>query len=165
MTISLGEKLTGNEERGQRIGFVKKGDFELVGLTSEPIGIVDPFLKTMVFERERFWMFLLPNAITSLRHDWTHPAFKCEPEPDKRESEVWLRAFAADAGLDYLEMIAMVSDYLVSGEPCVEQGSKTARDAFDRVDKDLFWTHIENATGQSRPTSGDFWYSSFSCSC
>ena len=60
---------------GQHVGFVHPGDIEVVGAVEKPIGVVDPFLRADVQPGERFWLFLDPNTVTSLRHVWTHPAF------------------------------------------------------------------------------------------
>jgi hypothetical protein len=62
---------------GQLIGWddVMDDREHVTSLTTEPIGIVDPFLRDGVRTGDRFYMFLLPGTITSLRHMWTHPAF------------------------------------------------------------------------------------------
>jgi hypothetical protein len=62
-------------EPGQHIGLVREDDFEMAGPCDEPIGIVDPFLTCTVRQGERFWLWLYPGAVTSLRHAWSHPAF------------------------------------------------------------------------------------------
>jgi hypothetical protein len=55
-------------------------------------GIVDPFLPRMVSAGQWFYLFLFPNTITSLTHDWEHPAFPREPklpEKGRSEADVW----------------------------------------------------------------------------
>lgn len=41
----------------------------------DAIGIVDPFLSHGVDMDNLCWLFLFPGSVTSLRHEWTHPAF------------------------------------------------------------------------------------------
>ena len=60
---------------GQHVGLVEEGNLELVGPCDRPIGAVDPFLAAEVEPGQRFWLFLYPGTITSLRHVWTHPVF------------------------------------------------------------------------------------------
>jgi hypothetical protein len=40
------------------------------------VGVVDPFLKERrLLPGQKFWCFVLPNTVTSLRHAWIAPAF------------------------------------------------------------------------------------------
>jgi hypothetical protein len=105
---------------GQDIGFAVEGDMESVRACKKvvqeignegrrivphegkaeashgvPLGIVDPFLRGPVKAGQRFYMFLYPNTVTGLRHEWTHPAFPSAPSvPNMMDHEVWLRAYA-----------------------------------------------------------------------
>ena len=66
--VIAGEKL----KPGQRVGLVSS----TVVADVEPfVGIVDPYLRDDVEPTQRFWLFLMPGSVTSLKHAWTHPAF------------------------------------------------------------------------------------------
>lgn len=123
-------------------------------------GIVDPYLRSGLNPGDRFYLFLYPNTITSLRHDWTHPAFASVPASpaDTYESRAWLEKFASEAGLSYQEIIDAANDYLKSGEYLSEGGRW---EGFYTPDE--FWAHFEAVTGKrvSEDDRGSF----FSCSC
>lgn len=66
---------------GTPIGFARSGDTVSVGArTRKVLGIVDPFLDRLVQPGELFYMLLLPNTATNLRHQWSHPDIP-DPEP------------------------------------------------------------------------------------
>ncbi len=149
---------------GEDIGFIQPGDNENVGAcrrgaTRYAIGIVDPFLKAPVLKGEQFWMFLYPGSITSLRHDWTHPAF-AEPK-EKVVSERWLADFAQAIGVSYRGLIDAVPSWHNVGGGGVGAERLEGVEGFDIPA--AFWTHYEIATGRSVPAEnrGEF----FSCSC
>lgn len=126
---------------GQRIGFVEKGDTEKVGSVGAVIGIVDPFLRSNVYLGQRFWMFLLPNAITSLRHDWTHPEFSAA------SSEQWLKQFASDLEVTYDQLMKGADGTIETGEPDYIWHDTPPRGR----DFTEFWKHYEIVTGRTAP--------------
>lgn len=153
---------------GQKVGFVERGNTEIVGVTGKTIGVVDPYLETDVHKGERFWLFLNPGSIVSLRHEWTHPAFDDEHEwqatdvlTGRAQSRDWLKHFAKEASVDFEEMMsgakicASDSDEWLSREGEFE----TARSLYTHQ----FWEHYERVTGEKVPQEKRRNF--FSCSC
>lgn len=147
---------------GQPIGFVE-GSNERVHGSNTPIGIVDPFLTENVQIDQQFWMFLYPNTITSLRHDWTHPAFTAEASPSKQSAGSWLHEFAGKYRMDYDEVLAFGRN--INGEGlCFPL--ETLRDDLteDRQERHRLFDNLEIVTGVkiSAQDREEAW---FSCAC
>jgi hypothetical protein len=85
--IAIAPVVAGEDlESGRDIEFSEEGNPVVVSaFIGEGIGIVDPYLPRNVKKGERFYMFLYPNTVTSLRHVWTHPAFKIKV-PELKEA-------------------------------------------------------------------------------
>lgn len=149
---------------GTRIGF--SGYPDTVGVVDNIIGIVDPFLQHSVKKGDTFYMFLLPNTITSLRHEWTHPAFEEIEDLEKTfkrlkgavAEEQWISDFAENIGSNYHEMMESAKEFLENGDYLVRGGT------FEGVYiPDEFWDKyeiIKNATISSSDR-GSF----LGCSC
>jgi hypothetical protein len=115
------------------------------------LGVVDPYLQDPVEEGQRFWLCLKPGSITSLRHDWTHPAFAVTGDEQKVASIEWLKRAADDCGVDYHSMMACVAsdDYIHMGE----------NESYKDLDYNEFAKHVKIVTGKADA------YPPFSCSC
>ena len=115
----------------------------------DAVGIVDPFLREEVNAGQRFWLFLLPNTITSLRHEWTHPAIDKQPaviEPSEIEkSRAWIAQFAADLDQTPSRLMEAARDYAECGEYAYDN-SETYKSFRDRFPE--FWRHYEIVTGK-----------------
>jgi hypothetical protein len=123
-----------------------------------PVGIVDPWLMKGAKTGQRFWLFLNPGSITSLRHDWTHPAFPApvliEPK-EESASERYLRKLADDHDLAYNVLVSTAD----AGSTYTAQGY----DLHLSLD-DEDWKHVEAVTGRTYDeTHREKVY--FSCSC
>ena len=130
---------------GKDVGLTAEGK---ASATEKLVGIVDPFLRGPVFAEQWFWVFLYPNTVTSLRHEWTHPAFDTKPESlgTADEAREWLGVFAVHLGLSYDALMEAAEHYLSTGNVTVQQNSERWRDNFYGNEKD-FWKRYETMTG------------------
>lgn len=153
--IAIAPVIAGEElHPGAHIGFTD-ADKNEAGYCKKPIGVVDPFLSKKVKKGEEFWMLLHPQTITSLRHEWTHPAFQTNhPKERKAESEEWIHKFAHSVGLSYHALMAGAEAYIDSAD-YLSYGELL----YNKRVPDEFWDHYEKITGKRG--SGSF----FSCSC
>jgi hypothetical protein len=181
--VKLGSLLDGSEQRdaihiaiapvvagkdmepGDRIVFEKGSTTTVIrGSAAKAIGIVDPFLRAPIAKGQRFYMFLLPNTIASLRHDWTHPAFgvetpvivEADPVDAKSIGEKWIAEYAARAGAKVEELMNAANDYLKYDEYFCQGGRWEGEHL-----PDDFWDHYEAVTGEKVTKRGSF----YSCSC
>ena len=138
-------------EPGQHVG--------MDGTPDNPIGIVDPFLKAPVKYGERFWLFLYPNTVSGMRHEWAHPAFESD---ERAASEAWLRSFA-DRLFSYYgndEEDGSRFDLLIS--QAEHGGFGTDIEYGDDCQPTAeFWEHFERYTGRKVELRHDH----FRCSC
>lgn len=159
---------------GDHVGFTTKDNDKMGRSEIAPLGIVDPFLPKPVKKGERFWVFLYPGTIQSLRHNWTHPSFDVrqqliraiEETPAKKR----MKAFAASLSggedwggnkydeVTFEELIDRATQYVNGGEYWSEGGRFEGQGLYDE-----FWDDFEELTGLKVP-EGDR-YSFFSCSC
>jgi hypothetical protein len=171
----LGKLLTGKQERdaihiaiapvianeklapGQDIGLIKENR---AGVTANPIGIVDPFLKSLVFPEQQFWMFLYPNTITSLRHDWAHPSFDVDIDKDNQ----LVQKLASRCGISYEDFIAAAKDYAIHGEYfCM--GANESYSCVISEEWIRFWEWFSIKFDIELRNIEDKKYGFFSCSC
>lgn len=133
---------------GQRVG-LRPNSSDRACSSDNPIGIVDPYLDEYVKPGEWFWVLLFPQTITSLRHQWAHPAFDGGQEQDedvrvgkKAKSLEWLKAHEETFGFKSEDLIAEV-------EGSDEHFSFGTTSGPDWAQTKEFWDHMENITGKA----------------
>jgi len=151
--------------RGDYVALENEKDkvFRVSSTDSRCIGLVDPFVNSKINPGQKFWVFLLPNTVTSLRHDWTHPAFIKEAHisspPSRNTSEVWLRAFLDSADCPgYDVVMGVIKRGGDNWDPeCLHF---SGYDAHGEIPPE-FWVHVENVLGYAPENKPSY----FSCSC
>ena len=147
-------------DAGDHVGLNESGE---ASEEFAPIGIIDPFLTSAVKKGQRCWLFLYPGSIKSLRHEWTHDAFKHPGRTAKDASEAWMRRWAVEnMGDDYYDGDGKrpdedaYSDAIRAGHDLNIGPYESARDSIN----DEWWGHWENITG-CKGQRGEY----FSCAC
>jgi hypothetical protein len=141
---------------------MKGGKAYKASKSDNAIGIVDPYLSVTVNKDDTFFVFMYPNTITSLRHEWTHPLFdNCAEEvvpTELSKSKIWIEEFAGGHGLDYDELMDAAVDYVKYGN-YLNHGPRFE----DEWLEDEFWDHYEVVmnTKVEDDNRGCF----FACSC
>lgn len=134
-----------------------EGRSDKVGTTGAFIGIVDPFLKKEpILPGQKFWLVLYPQTITSLRHEWTHPAFASKSADGT--SQRWIESFANEVGISCNMLMAAADNWLRS------KGYLDIGDELPEGPKIIeFWHHYEVVTGKN--IAEEKQHSFFTCSC
>jgi hypothetical protein len=112
-------------------------------------------------------MFLYPNTITSLRHEWTHPDFQKEEElagyeptflklKGPTEEEKWIDEYAKRINTTYDRLMEAADNYLKYGNYFCQGG-----DFEGEYIGDEFWDRYEKIRKQRVDNRLSF----LSCSC
>lgn len=132
---------------GQRVKLANSRDNEhVIAAATKAVGIIDPYLISPVEKDEKCWMFLMPNSIVGLRHNWDHPAFHTETT-EREQAESWLRWYALSINRKYDSLMRGAFEYLEKDEHFDVPLNEAVHDKF--------WDKFEIVTGCKRPDDKD----------
>lgn len=102
---------------GEHVGVISTSQQDIVvGISKDPIGIIDPFLQTAVQADERCYLCMYPGTTHSLKHHWSHPAFDDVVSDQYIISREWITAFAEEADGSYEELMEAAAQWIKCGK-------------------------------------------------
>jgi hypothetical protein len=124
-------------------------------MATDPVGIVDPFLRADVKPNQQFFAYLYPGTVISLRHHYRHPVL--DAEEIRREtiemltgaSRKFITECAEEINLTYPEIMQHAEQWLRTGEEVNWDPSMQGGFSYDE-----FWKHYEIVTGTTVPATG-----------
>lgn len=142
---------------GTHVGVVSKGLELKVGLVAPLIGVVDPLLPEIVLKGQRFFLWMYPHSVKSLKHVWTHPVV--DNAAEKLKAKIWLEDFAEEIGISYKELMQGAENHIDHGG-YVTLNYDTPDVVYKKASE--FWKHYEIMSGQSPSDAEDMF---FTCAC
>lgn len=148
--VECGERLS----PGQVIGFVKGSQTVVTGNPKVALGIIDPYLVNNLKKGDWCYMLMFPNTITSLRHEWTHPAFqKQSPKKLKnlkvsKKDKIQYEAYTIPKTIMHSSWESFISAPAALPQP--QQDEENEQDEYNEVDdnpvyqKDVAIQWLEN---------------------
>lgn len=145
---------------GARVGLDEEGKAN--NMTGNDIGIIDPFLTKPVRRGERCFMFMLPNTITGLRHEWTHPALDAA-EAERQSARETLMEYGSRESLSFEEVLSGLNyGYENGGEVCFPSDINYSIKEEEAPD---VWRAYCLYTGKPMPSSQTISATRFRCAC
>lgn len=166
ISVIAGQTLSAGVNVGFKTPQILPGEQEVFA-DGAPIGIVDPFIQGYVDKGQRFWLYLYPRTITSLRHEWTHPAFTNDasiiynPPNQRLEAEKWIRNFIAISDCPQYEILMEKATKVADGVWNREYLHFNDTDAHGDIPSE-FWDKVEIVLGRKIKGNKPAY---FSCSC
>lgn len=145
---------------GQRVSITAPG---WAGTGGKIVGIVDPYLQDVVPKGSKFWMCLLPNTVTGMKHHWEHPAFEEGNEGDnkeKLEAIAFLRRVAENFNLEYEDIVS--EDFALAHGHFINKGEDMSWQENWYAIHEEFWKARELVTGVK---VDEYDRGGFSCAC
>ena len=155
---------------GEHVGFDADVPDRMSASAMKKVGIVDPYLMTPVKPGERFWLFLYPNTVTGLRHDWSHPDFKSDSAgatemktaKAMNEAQDRIEKFSYKMGFDGFDELMAHARSWIQGEDYINTGSNESYYNASDEDWQKFWQDWRIVTGEKSARAKPI---RFSCSC